>query len=871
MNIERIREKLIELFGNYRVVFWNDANADFNDDLSECLPQGVEIVRPDVIGQFKTKVMLEIEKTQNKFLVYSALPEPQPEDDWLLDIRMYCHQFRADLASMFVEELGLQHYQLRGHIDKRKKFFANKQRLAKLKDIISSNDTEKDIDRKILAVLVKAKNDRFFDIIHAVYSAYPLDEGLDFIPEPFNAVQKMDMEEIFWDFAWDVFGYKAEKPSLRHLATFLFVSDLYLSLGDSLCRNVRQFILPSGFVRDAAVCLSEWRDSVKMAENYDRLSIMIADALGIERFLNEAPLNTQEEIIAIIDSVTFYDIEKICAVGIKSYILGHELTLDKDFAVSFCRHRQALHWSNKRLSSETVPRKSFWAVYEALIAAAEFMSKKTDYPQGFIYTSAKEIFTAYVSELFMFDRYYRIFHEHAGAADAQGWDILKDIKLRMEDLYNNWFLEPLMVLWEEKIQLNRWRIEGVNNQYDFYDKYPRRKIGDKNATVFVIISDALRYEAGAEIAEQLNGKYRFEAKKEAMLGCVPSCTALGMAALLPHSKLAYSSNGDVLVDGKMCSSTAYRSEILDRQRGFAIKSNEFLRMTRNEARERLREKNIVYLYHNTIDKEGEDANSEEKTFSAVRTAIDEICEIVSSAVNNLNARYVYITADHGFVYTEDYPGEIKRNKVELSDKGFVPIKKNKRYSLGKNIPVLDFVHQEMVSNTSGVIPEDDMQFAIPKGMSLFYFTGGARFFHGGVSLQEIVVPVITVEQIRGKDQEKTRDKAVGVQVLGQDHRITTGKHRFEILQIDAVSERFKPAIFKIGIYADNEPVSDIQTVSFESATQEIADRKKDVVLTLKNIDFASQKTYRLVLRNADTDIEEQAMPVRIDRIFTGDF
>jgi len=51
----------------------------------------------------------------------------------------------------------------------------------------------------------------------------------------------------------------------------------------------------------------------------------------------------------------------------------------------------------------------------------------------------------------------------------------------------------------------------------------------------------------------------------------------------------------------------------------------------------------------------------------------------------------------------------------------------------------------------------------------------------------------------------------------------------------------------------------------------MADRKKEVVLTLKNVNFAGGKTYRLILRNAETDIEEQSIPVRIDRVFTSDF
>ena len=138
MDLKRIKEKLTELFAKHRVVFWNDANADFKDELSGCLPQDVEIVRPDVIGQFKTKVILEIEKPGSKFLLYSALSEPRAEDDWLLDIRLYGYQFRADTASMIVEELGLQHLHLRDHFAKRIKFFSRKQRFAKLQSTIAS-------------------------------------------------------------------------------------------------------------------------------------------------------------------------------------------------------------------------------------------------------------------------------------------------------------------------------------------------------------------------------------------------------------------------------------------------------------------------------------------------------------------------------------------------------------------------------------------------------------------------------------------------------------------------------------------------------------------------------------------------------------
>src|ERR1039458_8233690 len=122
---------------------------------------------------------------------------------------------------------------------------------------------------------------------------------------------------------------------------------------------------------------------------------MVADALGIERYLREIPLNTLDEIDAFKDGVTFSATEMISTRAIKAYILSHEDTINKDFVISFCRCRQALYWSNRRLGGETIPREGYYAVYEALIAATEFISKKLEFPQGFVYTSARDIFEAY--------------------------------------------------------------------------------------------------------------------------------------------------------------------------------------------------------------------------------------------------------------------------------------------------------------------------------------------------------------------------------------------------------------------------------------------------------------------------------------------
>ena len=65
-----------------------------------------------------------------------------------------------------------------------------------------------------------------------------------------------------------------------------------------------------------------------------------------------------------------------------------------------------------------------------------------------------------------------------------------------------------------------------------------------NRRAFVIISDAMRYEIAEELTGYLNGTYRVQAELSSQLGVLPSYTALGMASLLPHSKLEYTEKGD---------------------------------------------------------------------------------------------------------------------------------------------------------------------------------------------------------------------------------------------------------------------------------------------------------------------------------------
>ncbi|TOB48050.1 TIGR02687 family protein, partial [Vibrio parahaemolyticus] len=258
-------------------------------------------------------------------------------------------------------------------------------------------------------------------------------------------------------------------------------------------------------------------------------------------------------------------------------------------------------------------------------AAKQFYALKQQYIDGFNFSSAKEMYRAYETDLYKFDSAYRRFCEHALKVAHNGSDILKKTGLvsDIETLYVDWYLHDLAIAWgklvDEESLLDNWKISGVPNQNEFY----RRQVeGIFNTTqvkkVFVIISDALRYEVAHAISDQINNEKRFHSEIKSQLGVVPSYTQLGMASLLPHNEISTHINSTVeyKVDGISARGTDNRNKILAKRNGIAFKASEVLNWTNEEGREKVHDARVIYIYHNEIDKVGDKGESEHQTFEA---------------------------------------------------------------------------------------------------------------------------------------------------------------------------------------------------------------------------------------------------------------
>ena len=339
------------------------------------------------------------------------------------------------------------------------------------------------------------------------------------------------------------------------------------------------------------------------------------------------------ELAELREAKTFLGVEQAIARRLRDRVLETAELIDADAIRDIASRRQDGYWASAKLAdTETAPRKALHAVYQALETAADLFALRNAEAMIPEPSDAQVLFRAYTERLYRFDQHYRHFCECADAAEARDWDILKALRERVEQTYGQGFVAELALRWNKHLAnglLDHWRLPRVPNQQHFLarevapvlTKGPDRR-------VFVIISDAFRYEAAQELTAQLNGRYRFDAKLDCQLGVLPSYTGLGMAALLPHDRLGFDASGNPRVDGLPCGSLEQRAKVLASVDGIAVKADRFMAMKKDEGRAFIKPYRVVYIYHDRIDAIGDKAPTEAETFHAVRQAIDELADII---------------------------------------------------------------------------------------------------------------------------------------------------------------------------------------------------------------------------------------------------
>lgn len=854
---------LSKLFETHRLVFWYDAEKSLGEEFEALTLPDVEKLVIDN-NEFGIKVRVLHEQPTQKFLLYHRGARPEDEANWLLDLLLVNTEFCTDEASLVLSDLGLDRQRFQPFVQRTMGFFRKATRrgggskavsaLNSLKKVLDAKtETEQSMAMKMMAVCTGlAADSRIDHILMELFSESMEVELHDATDEKWKLLRDCGLEEEFWAQMRRVYGYASDNPSLFDFAISMFKDTCSAELGIGDDKTVL-FSTARSFLRD-------WRDNQRYAMVFEHVSQKCASVLQI-------PLKTSDLSLRDFGSFdVFADIDERVLQLLAKHIEANSMS--RSDIQRIISTRRNTHWYNQ-----------FQDIYEALDAASAFLS---EIPLvKFEPSSADDAILKYSQTWYRLDRTYREFIHYAKKSVDSGEAVLHPLVSLVNGKYANQVVLPMNNAFQKHLEeLPQWKF-STKMQTDFYrHNLTSGETGKRK--VFVIVSDALRYEVATELLERIRETNRYTVSISPMVAALPSYTKLGMAALLPHKAEMDASKSiafadklpEVLVDSRPTASLEDRkaiiAEALGTAGGTAIRAEELLSYNKEQVLELQRHNRVVYVFHNEIDATGDALKSEAQVFEAASRTVETLLAIIKKLAGPNHVKNYFITSDHGFLY-QDIP-------VDDSDFQSCPQSeeaaefKSRRFLMGRNLPDTNDL---MTFDCRRLCLGGDVKVQIPRSVNRLHLSGsGSRYTHGGASLQEIVVPLLQVQFKPVDDTEQ-----VMVELLHEGANcITTGQLVVRFFQTKPVIGKVLGRTLRIGIYTKDGKtlLSNQQVLTFVSESQQADDRLTQATLILNHqADAIKNETVSLVI---ESRIGETAHyePYKTEdyllmRIFTNDF
>lgn len=807
-----MEQKLLQLFEQEKrdspagrgIVFWYDEEAEGREleEIRDTLQrQGIQVWELTEQNSFRTKLLLEVEQPEASFLLYAPFPKPEPEANYLLDILLYSAEFKTDETELLAGELGLDAAVARPFLERYKLFFRAKGRREQFKRLLPLQGDERDWKTAVFAVLAGVNSTHPQDIFRAI-----LEEGLDEEKnEALVRIKKFAYRTDFYAWIYAYFGIPEQGTSSLqevfatlvycHVTTALPELEGHLSIYETRTPNA------------CYVFLEDWLGDPRGREVLTPLLRQLEGEWGIFGLLQELPAET------IANCTTFPVVDVWLLDYLREMLLHHEVSglpleeliqrrlagvwaQEKHFRLAYHFYRYALYLT---LEKETATN-------------PHYRNKGADWAQ------------AYVDRDWRIDQVYRKLmwvYSEAGMPEE-----LTPLRDKLTAWYEDEFIAALARYTDEVVGeelATHWPIKGLMQQHRFFSTTIAPLVENTSERIFVIISDALRYEAGAELAERLMKRLNADVTLKPMQGVLPSYTRLGMAALLPGKITGIDEQGTVYVNGMPVRGIREREKVLQQEvpasRAFWVE--EFIQLGKEKGLQAIRGQRVIYIYHNRIDATGDQQVTETYTFQDVRQAIDELERVVGRLAGTFGAKRIFITADHGFLY--QHTPVTAEQLAERVGGGVVD--QNRRFALGHNLKV-PVGGQSLSLAYLGL----DLEAVIAKGQIRFRSGGGMKFVHGGAMPQEVILPLIQYREIHGQARRK-EEQRTDVRVAMRSRVITNYQFNVIFFQEQKASAEIRPRHLRAAFYKGEERISNEVILVFDSE-EEAPDRHTEVAFSL---------------------------------------
>jgi hypothetical protein len=306
-----------------------------------------------------------------------------------------------------------------------------------------------------------------------------------------------------------------------------------------------------------------------------------------------------------------------------------------------------------------------------------------------------------------------------------------------------------------------WTVSGSLHQTRVFSEV----VSERPKPVAYFLVDAMRFEMGIELSERLPSTAEVSVRHA--VSALPSITPVGMAALQPGASGSFSV---VEQGGKLGAriGDAFLPDLASRKKFAAARVpklvdlalDELLSLQPSKLSKKIDGAQVVVVRSQEIDHAGETGFS----FQA-RQVMDTVIDNLARAIRKLAAagvEHAVVSADHGHLFYGSDRDESMRTDAPGGD----TIELHRRCWTGRGGTTPAGCVRVLASALGYA---SDLEFVFPAGSGVFKGGGDLAFHHGGASLQEILVPVLTV---RTKVRESPRPTAGPVTATGLPEAVT---------------------------------------------------------------------------------------------------
>jgi len=546
-----------------------------------------------------------------------------------------------------------------------------------------------------------------------------------------------------------------ELPEIRKiLRRYLLVNEFLSEIGtEAIPEQMRR--LPCASRLPAVDLIKQicriWRNRIDLKDSYPNAAIDVEKEIGLEdiSILNGRLLRNE----------TFPAIEISWLKESAQKLVEGEVLAAQDIINA----RMDLFWAKER--------PNFQIEWKVLEAASRVLNKACNIIKSLKKQKPRleeliKAYTTHTEPWMLVDRYYRLMENRYA-----GLELMESTEEELEkavSIARRRYTEALQEInsaYSVAVLKAGFQSQEFGQQLTVFKDIVKPLV-EKGEKVAYFLVDALRYEMAAGILENLNEDY--EGNIEPRLGQLPGITTIGMAALLPGAEngltIKEKASGIGIFVGEADVSTKQaRIDWLKEKAAVGVASfslSEVLKLTPKRKKE-IGQADFIVVTSREIDLMGEQGGGEEEA----RLYMDDIPDKISRSIRSLvrtGVKWFLIVADHGFQMVDVLdPG------MMMEGPGGSTLEIHPRVWIGRGGSEGEgFIR----TKASELGLNGELEFAFPKGLGVFKVRGGAgTYFHGGLSPQEHIIPVLSV-----KAKGKTADSrsVLGVRISMNKNKIT---------------------------------------------------------------------------------------------------